>query len=49
LRGTPGGLTGARHSRADQLVRLIEDSLAFTKRLSFIVEGDVRADQIGTE
>ena len=39
------GLTGARCARADQLVGLLADALAFTRRLSMVVEGDLRASQ----
>jgi hypothetical protein len=38
------GLSGARHSRAIELCELIADALAFTRRLSIVVEGDLRAD-----
>jgi hypothetical protein len=33
-----GGLTGARLARADQLVEMIADALAFTQRLAIVVE-----------
>jgi hypothetical protein len=38
------GLSGARHSRAIELAELVADAIAFTRRLSVIVEGDLRAD-----
>jgi hypothetical protein len=44
-RDAAGGLTGARHSRAEQLAGLIADGLAFTRRLSMVVEGDLRAEE----
>jgi hypothetical protein len=40
-----GGLAGARQARADELVELLADALAFTRRLSVIVEGDLRAEE----
>jgi hypothetical protein len=38
------GLSGARHQRAIELAGLIADALAFTRRLSTVIEGDLRAD-----
>jgi hypothetical protein len=37
------GLSDARLSRAVELAELIADGLAFTRRLSFVVTGDIRA------
>jgi hypothetical protein len=37
------GLTGARAVRATQLAAQIGDDLAFCRRLSMVVEGDLRA------
>jgi hypothetical protein len=37
-------LTGARHTRAVELGELIDDAAAFTTRLAFITEGDLRAE-----
>lgn len=36
--------TNARHARATQLVELIADALAFTRRLAMMVEGHLRAN-----
>jgi hypothetical protein len=38
------GLSDARLSRAVELAELIADGLAFTRRLSFVVTGDMRAE-----
>jgi hypothetical protein len=41
------GLTGARHSRAVELAELIADGRSFGRRLSVVVEGDLRAEAHG--
>ena len=38
-------LADARKARAAELAELLADALAFVERLSFIVEGDQRADE----
>jgi hypothetical protein len=38
------GLSGARQARADELSELIRDAVALARRLSTVVEGDLRAD-----
>jgi hypothetical protein len=38
-------LSGARHSRAVELAELVADAIAFTRRLSMCVEGDLRAEE----
>jgi hypothetical protein len=44
-----GGLDGTRHARADELVQLLANALVFTRQLSMVVEGDLRADQEATK
>jgi hypothetical protein len=44
-----GGLTGARQARAHELVGMTGDALAFCRRLAFVIEGDLRADQEGAQ
>jgi hypothetical protein len=39
------GLAGARQHRAVELTELVADGLAFCRKLSIIVEGDIRADE----
>jgi hypothetical protein len=41
------GLAGARHSRAVELTELVANGLAFCRKLSIIVEGDLRAEEAG--
>lgn len=38
------GVYRARQTRAVELAELLADALAFAQRLTFVVEGDVRAD-----
>ena len=39
------GLDGTRLARADELVQQLANALAWARRLSMVVEGDLRADE----
>jgi hypothetical protein len=45
LDAAAAGLSDARHARAVELVELIADAIAFTRRLTMVVEGDLRAEE----